>query len=70
MAEFLGSGEGVGARIFWAYRRMDMADLLAWTGAIVLLGLGLEYGLAGPLRKRAVRRAGTLADGEDVRAAS
>ncbi len=51
LAEFFGSGEGVGARIFWAYRRLEMADLLAWTWAITLLGIALEYVLAAPLHK-------------------
>lgn len=53
MAEFLGSSDGVGTRIFWAYRRMEMADLFAWTGAIVVLGISLEYALAAPLRRAA-----------------
>ncbi len=53
MAEFFGSTEGVGSRIFWAYRRMEMSDLLAWTIAIVLLGICIEYALAMPLRSAA-----------------
>ncbi|OPY61811.1 MAG: putative aliphatic sulfonates transport permease protein SsuC [Syntrophorhabdaceae bacterium PtaU1.Bin034] len=55
MAEFFGSSEGVGTRIFWAYRRMDMSELFAWTFAIILLGVGLEYALTVPLRKMAAR---------------
>ncbi|WP_449246812.1 ABC transporter permease [Desulfarculus baarsii] len=55
VAEFLGSHQGAGARIFWAYRRMDLVDLYAWTGALVLLGVVLEYGLVAPLRQAAGR---------------
>ncbi len=50
MAEFLGSSNGVGTRIFWSYRHMEMAELFAWTCAIILLGVGFDYALAEPLQ--------------------
>lgn len=53
VAEFLGSHEGIGARIFWAYRRMDMVGLHAWALAVILLGVVLECGLVAPLRRAA-----------------
>jgi len=46
VAEFLGSADGIGARIFWAYRRLDMADLYAWTIAIVAFGVAVDAGIA------------------------
>lgn len=55
VAEFMGSHDGVGSRIFWAYRRMDMAELHAWALAIILLGMALETGLVAPLRRAATR---------------
>jgi NitT/TauT family transport system permease protein len=53
VAEFLGSHDGVGARIFWAYRRMEMTELHAWALAVILLGVALECGLVAPLRRAA-----------------
>lgn len=53
VAEFLGSHDGVGSRIFWAYRRLDMAELFAWALALVIMGLILEMGLVNPLRQLA-----------------
>jgi NitT/TauT family transport system permease protein len=50
-AEFFGSGTGVGARIYWAYRQLDMPALFAWTTIIILIGMGLENGLIQPLRQ-------------------
>lgn len=52
VAEFLGSGDGVGARIYWAYRRLEMADLYAWALTIMLLGVAVDTGLATRVRRR------------------
>jgi len=49
-AEFFGSGTGIGARIYWAYRQLDMPLLFAWTTVIVVIGLIIEMGLVHPLR--------------------
>lgn len=56
MAEYLGSHDGVGARIFWAYRRLDMVELYAWVVIVVALGLALECGLVAWVRGRLHRR--------------
>ncbi len=50
-AEFFGSGTGIGSRIYWASRHLDMPLLFAWTAVIVMLGLGIESGLVHPLRR-------------------
>ena len=55
VAEFLGSHEGIGARIFWSYRRLNMEDLNAWALTLILLGVILECAVIMPLRKRAAR---------------
>lgn len=55
MAEFLGSSNGVGTRIFWSYRQMEMPDLFAWTCAIILLGIAFDHALAEPLQNMAHR---------------
>ncbi len=52
VAEFLGSHSGVGAQIFWSYRRLEMADLYAWALALIILGVLLEWGLIAPLRRK------------------
>lgn len=49
-AEFFGSGTGIGARIYWAYRQLDMPLLFAWTAVIVVIGLAIEIGIIHPLR--------------------
>lgn len=51
-AEFFGSGNGIGARIYWAYRVLDMQRLFAWTVLIMAVGLLLETGLIHPIRDR------------------
>ena len=50
-AEFFGAGSGVGARIYWAQRQLDMPLLFAWTAMIVVLGMLIEIGLILPLRQ-------------------
>ena len=53
VAEFLGADRGVGARIYWAYRMMEMESLFAW--ALVLVGIGgmTDLFLIRPLRTAA-----------------
>lgn len=70
MAEFIGSSDGVGTRIYWAYRRMDTDDLFAWALSIIALGVILEYTLASPLRLLAARRGKTSTSMEISRADS
>lgn len=53
VAEFLGSHQGIGARIFWSYRKLNMEDLNAWTLTLILLGVLLECAIILPLRRKA-----------------
>ena len=52
VAEFLGSHNGIGAKIFWSYRNLNMEELNAWALALIILGVALESGLIMPLRKK------------------
>lgn len=53
VAEFLGSSTGIGAKVFWAYRMLEIPRLFAWAGIIILLGVALELAVIAPLRKSA-----------------
>lgn len=55
VAEFLASGDGVGARIYWSYHMLEMESLLAWTVVVVGVGVALEACLVSPLRSLAAR---------------
>ncbi|MBN2752804.1 MAG: ABC transporter permease subunit [Rhodospirillaceae bacterium] len=52
VAEFLGSADGIGARIYWSYHRLEMADLYAWTLAIVGFGIIIDTGLISRLHSK------------------
>lgn len=54
-AEFLGSHQGIGARIYWSYHKMNMEELNAWALTLVVLGVLLENALILPLRRKAAR---------------
>lgn len=51
-AEFFGSEDGVGARIYWAYRMLDMTALFAWALIIILVGVALDIGVVQWLRSK------------------
>jgi len=53
VAEFLGSPDGIGARIFWTYRMLELPRLFAWATIVILLGVVLELCVIAPLRKSA-----------------
>lgn len=55
VAEFLGSHQGIGARIFWSYRKLNMEELNAWALTLILLGVVLECALITPLRHKAAQ---------------
>ncbi len=55
VAEFLGSHQGIGARIFWCYHKLDMEGLNAWALTLIILGVALECGVITPLRRKAAR---------------
>jgi len=50
-AEFFGAPSGVGERIYWAQREMNMPQLFAWAAVIVAVGVVLELGVVHPLRE-------------------
>ncbi|MTJ80845.1 MAG: ABC transporter permease subunit [Telmatospirillum sp.] len=58
VAEYLGAADGLGARIYWAYRRLDMEGLYAWTAMVVAIGVLVDAGLIARLRRpvRSARR--------------
>ena len=53
VAEFLGSHQGIGSRIFWSYHKLNMEELNAWALALILLGVFLECAVVAPLRRKA-----------------
>lgn len=55
VAEFLGSHQGIGARIFWSYHRLDMEALNAWALTLIALGVILETAVITPLRRKAAQ---------------
>ncbi len=55
VAEFLGSREGVGARLYWSYSKLNLEELYAWTLTLIALGVLLEAAMVTPLRERAAR---------------
>jgi NitT/TauT family transport system permease protein len=53
VAEFMGSHDGVGAKMYWSYANLDLERLNAWALALIVLGLSLEALVITPLRRRA-----------------
>ncbi len=50
-AEFFGSQDGVGARIYQSYRALDLEQLFAWALAVALLGVVIEALLVRRIRR-------------------
>ncbi len=61
VAEFLGASQGIGARIYWAYRMMEMETLFAWALVLVGIGVGMDLMLIRPLRIMAAKMGGNYA---------
>lgn len=55
VAEYLGADDGLGARMYWAYRMLDVPALFAWASVLMLAGVSLEIGLVARLRRAALR---------------
>lgn len=55
-AEFIGSSDGIGSRIYWSYRLLDMPSMFAWSLILIVFGVALEQGLVRPLRRAAATR--------------
>ncbi|MCW7754337.1 ABC transporter permease subunit [Desulfobotulus sp. H1] len=58
VAEFLGSTQGIGSRIYWAYRMLEMPELFAWGCILVGMGMAIEFGLIRPMRQAAATQRG------------
>lgn len=41
-AEFFGSAEGIGSRLYWSFRFLDITGLFAWTLVLITLGFITE----------------------------
>jgi ABC-type nitrate/sulfonate/bicarbonate transport system permease component len=57
VAEYMGSRDGAGAKIYWSYAKLDMESLHAWALALIVFGLLVESLLITPLRDKAARMA-------------
>lgn len=57
-AEFLGSANGIGSQVYWAYHFLNMPLLFSWALILILLGTALEMWVVHPLRQR-YRQIGT-----------
>ena len=53
VAEFFGASNGIGARLYWSYRELDMPKLFAWALILVVAGLVMEFRIIRPLRRKA-----------------
>lgn len=58
VAEFFGAPNGIGSRIYWSYRMLEMPRMFAWALILILLGLILEVWIIQPLRHHAEQRNG------------
>jgi ABC-type nitrate/sulfonate/bicarbonate transport system permease component len=51
-AEFFGSADGIGSRLYWSFRFLDMTGLFAWTLVLILIGFIIEVFFIRNLRER------------------
>lgn len=51
VAEFMGSHDGVGNKLYWCYANLEMEALNAWALSLIILGLTLEALVITPLRR-------------------
>lgn len=52
VAEFLGADQGMGDRIYWAFRMLDMEALFAWGLVLIGIGTAMDFFCIRPLRER------------------
>jgi len=62
MAEFLAAEDGIGAKIFWAYRMLEMPELFAWAILVTAMGVCIEIWGIAPLRHKAQTYTGRIRD--------
>lgn len=55
-AEFFGSGDGIGSRLYWSFRFLDMTSLFAWALILMILGFLIETVLVKNIRDGAAGR--------------
>ena len=51
-AEFISSSSGIGAQVYWAYRKLQIPELFAWTLFLVAIGVSVDFWIASPLRRK------------------
>jgi len=51
-AEFFGSANGIGARLYWSFRLLDISGLFAWSLIIILIGFMIDTFLIRLLREK------------------
>jgi len=51
-AEFFGSADGIGSRIYWSFRFLDMTGLFAWTFVLIVFGFITEMILIRNIREK------------------
>lgn len=51
-AEFFGSSAGIGSRLYWSYRFLNMPQLFCWALILVIIGFSIELSVIEPLRKK------------------
>ena len=55
-AEFIGSTSGVGSRIYWSYKLLDIENLFAWALMLIIIGVLVDYFLVRPIRGRIAQK--------------
>jgi len=50
VAEFLGSSDGMGSRLYWSYRLLELPQLFSWALLLIVMGMFLEILVVRPLR--------------------
>ncbi len=50
-AEFLGSPAGIGSRLYWAYRYLDMPQIFFWAVVLIIIGFTIEMFVIQPVRE-------------------
>jgi len=51
-AEFFGSADGIGARLYWSFRMLDIPGLFAWALVIIIIGFLIDTVLIRVIRER------------------
>ncbi len=51
-AEFFGSSNGIGSRLYWSFRYLEIPDLYSWALILILMGFFLEVTVIDSLRRR------------------